>query len=383
MKFLEATAGADRFSLLATGFISFILIGATQAIYGPAFPAFQARFSLSPATVGLLVSFHFIGSFAAILASGVLISRFGYKSVLTTASFILCAATAALALSPSWMLALMFALCIGLGFGLFDAGMNMLFTRVFKPNSAPALNLLNAMFGLGAVLGPLLIALFLPNVLYPFLILAGLSLVVFGFCQTLPNVDSEPQVTRQVQIPWFRFLGFVAIYLLYVASEVGAASWEATHLGPYYGEQKAALFTSFYWAALTLGRFVASPISAILRPATLVLVSVGLAFVAALFAHDVRLAPYAYAAIGFAFAPIFPTGLAWLQQVFPQRVEQLIPLIMGAANLGAVVSSPAIGWIISRQSSDVVPTVIAVTASLLFTISLLMWLGTRSLVKKR
>ena len=51
------------------------------------------------------------------------------------------------------------------------------------------------------------------------------------------------------------------------------------------------------------------------------------------------LAPVAYAVVGLAFAPVFPTALAWLQEVFPQRAERVAPLVIAGANLGPVASA--------------------------------------------
>lgn len=43
------------------------------------------------------------------------------------------------------------------GLGLLSVGPNLVVARTFAPNAAPVLNLLAALFGSGAVLGPLLV----------------------------------------------------------------------------------------------------------------------------------------------------------------------------------------------------------------------------------
>ncbi len=362
--------------LIITGFMAFILIGAVQAMYGPAFSAFQSRFGISTATVGFIVSLHFIGSLISILSSGFFILRFGYRRVLTVAILLMLFGALGIAFSPSWFLTLISAFTIGVGFGFFDAGMNMLFGRSFEPNSAPALNLLNAMFGVGAVLGPLLIAIFLPNVANSFLVFAAAAALVFFLALGLPNPELTTTSNKSIKIPWASFTGFLLIFFFYVMAEVGAASWEATHLAPYYGEARGAFFTSLYWAALTVGRFVATPLSSFIKAKTLVLLSAAFALVGAILSHNIVLAPYAYMFIGFAFAPFFPTGLAWLQKTFPERIEQLTPLVMATANLGAVISSPAFGFIIARSSPSSIPTVMSAAAAILLIITFLLWLQT-------
>lgn len=368
--------------LLFAGFSSFILIGAVLAMYGPAFLSFQAKFGLSEAAVGLIVSLHFIGSLVTILASGFLVSKFGYRLTLNIGACLLGLGALGIALSPSWPLVLASALLIGVGFGVFDAGMNMLFGRSFEENSAPALNLLNAMFSIGAMIGPLIIALFLRfpslNVQWAFFSMAALALLTLILCLGLPNPQEASIDSKSVSIPWGKFTGFILIFFFYVMAEIGVASWEPSHLAPAYGEARGALFTSLYWGALAVGRFVATPISAFVKPSTLVLGSTILALIGACLTFFTGVAPFAYMLIGFAFAPIFPTGLAWLGRVFPARIEQLTPLVMAAANIGAIISSPAIGWAIGLSSSAIIPLVLSLAIGVLFLVTLGTWLKARA-----
>ena len=61
------------------------------------------------------------------------------------------------AISPQWPMALAASLITGFGSGGIDYGLNRLFATGFGRRSAAMLNLLNAHFGVGAVVGPALI----------------------------------------------------------------------------------------------------------------------------------------------------------------------------------------------------------------------------------
>ena len=270
-----------------------------------------------------------------------------------------------MALSPSWSLVLASALVVGFGFGIFDVGANLLFGRVFAPQSAPALNILNAMFGVGAVLGPTLVGAFGATALWPFLILAGTSLLVALLSTRLPSPTPYQGKAGGRRLALGAVSGFALLFFLYVTAEVGVASWEPTHLIPYVGEARAALFTSLFWGALALGRLLAVPISARVPPGRLVLASSILALIAILLAQIVPLAPYAYALVGLAFAPIFPTGLAWIQRVFPDRAELVIPIVIAAANLAPVPTARPIGMVVAGTSSEAIPIIMAVAILLL------------------
>ena len=85
----------------------------------------------------------------------------------------------------------------------------------------------------------------------------------------------------------------------------------------------------------------------------------------------------AYAVVGFAFAPIFPTSLAWLQEVFPRRSEQIVPIVFAGANLGPVLSAPAIGWAVAMTGSDRIPLILALLVSAVAIVVVLLWRATR------
>ena len=364
--------------MLATGFLAFVLIGVVQALYGPAFPVFQQRYRVGVSAVGMVVSFHFFGSMMTILASRVLLPRFGYRRVLTAAAVLLACGSLGVAVSPLWAGVLLASLLIGLGFGLFDVGMNLLFARSFGSSGAPALNLLNAMFGLGAVLGPVVVAA-MPSTFWPFAITALLALVVALLCARLEAPEPlKAPLSQGEGVSFAPALGFALLAFLYVASEVGVASWETSHLTPTFGEGRAAAFTSLYWAALTVGRLLVAPLSGRLAPGLLVFSASSLALLAALMTHGVAVAPYAYTLLGLAFAPIFPTALAWLQASFPERVERLAPWVMAAANFGAVLASPLIGAMVALSSGASIPTSISALILGMLVVTAALWRHTRS-----
>ena len=94
----------------------------------------------------------------------------------------------------------------------------------------------------------------------------------------------------------------------------------------------------------------------------------GLSLVALALAQSLALAPYAYALVGFALAPVFPTGLVWLKEVFPGRVELLTPVALAIASLAPVLTAPLIGMVVEARSSAAIPTVLMVLALLLLLI---------------
>ena len=68
-------------TLLAPGAVAFLMLGVLQAMYGAAFPLFQARYGVGPAAVGWVASAHFLGSATAPPLVGLLLSRVSLRAV--------------------------------------------------------------------------------------------------------------------------------------------------------------------------------------------------------------------------------------------------------------------------------------------------------------
>lgn len=364
--------------LLLAGCVNFVTIGISQSILGPSLEAIGGDFGIPATTVSLAISVLFLGAALAILASSWLVRRFGYRPVLVGALATIALGALLMTVAHNWPLALAAASLVGLGFGMQNVGSNLLIVRSFGVRSGPAVNLLSAMFGIGCILGPLLVGLLLPEWRLPFLIVAVAA--VAAIIPGLRVPEPAPETTRPSRLNpalIFSLLGFVSLFLLYVSAEVGAASWEATHLTPWYGAEQAAYLTSLFWAALTVGRFLAIPVSARLRPARLVLLSVLLSVPGAVMTLWPGLAPAGYIVMGLAFAPVFPTTLVWIQQVLPGRSETMIPITMAAANLGPVLTSPLIGLGVTRAGSDFVPVALLALVLLLLLVSAIQFVRTR------
>ena len=116
---------------------------------------------------------------------------------------------------------------------------------------------------------------------------------------------------------------FVTLYVLHVGVEAGVGGWEPTHLetvgyGAGVGRRRA---TSVYWLMMTVGRFLVAPLALRFSPQSIIAVSCAGMTACLLLAAIPGLAPYAYAGVGLFIAPIFPTGLTWLNRAAPGREE--------------------------------------------------------------
>lgn len=388
--------------------VGFVLIGALQALYGPAIPAFREAYDLSPSSAGLGLSAHFIGGVAGVLLFDRLYGRMGNRRILGTSYLLMALGAAGFALAPNWPAGLAAALLAGLGFGGIDYGLNQLFAVGFGHRSTAMLNILNAHFGIGAILGPALIAA-VGAEHYPalFLAFAAANLPLL-FC--LRGVrDQVPQPTTAATDASAAFdasdargatgtaatgtaaggsalgrsLGsvlavFVTLYVLHVGIEAGVGGWEPTHLETVgYGAGAAATATSVYWLMMTVGRFLVAPIALRHSAQTIITVSCAGMTVCLLLASVPSLAPYAYAGVGLFIAPIFPTGLPWLNAAAP-RARRAGALVIAASMIGGVAAGPALGKAIEWSGVRAVPLLLGAVAAVCLVATLWLIRATRS-----
>lgn len=395
--------------------VGFVLIGVLQALYGPAIPAFRDEFGLSPSAAGLGLSAHFIGGVVGVLLFDRLYGRLGNRRILGASYLLMALGAAGFALAPNWPVALAAALLAGLGFGGIDYGLNQLFAVGFGHRSTAMLNILNAHFGIGAILGPALIAA-VGAEHYPALFLAfaaanlPLLLCLRGVRDHAPRPATgasgtvgtsgaggvsgtggvsgamHPAGTSGAKAGGSvlgRSLGsvlavFVTLYVLHVGIEAGVGGWEPTHLETVgYGAGAAATATSVYWLMLTVGRFLVAPVALRHSPQTIITVSCAGMTVCLLLASVPWLAPYAYAGVGLFIAPIFPTGLPWLNAAAP-RARRAGALVIAASMIGGVVAGPALGKAIEWSGVRAVPLLLCAVSAVCLLATLWLIRATRS-----
>jgi MFS transporter, FHS family, glucose/mannose:H+ symporter len=381
-----------RRALMALGLAAFLHIGALQAGYGPSFAALQARHGVGLDEVGLSVGAHFFGGFVGVLASGVLLARFGYRPLLVTAALLMASGAAAIAFAPAWAVVLVGAVSIGLGYGLTAMLINFLLARAFAPRGAAAVNVINGAFGVGAVVGPALIGLAMANqVARAPDGIEGVTLLVFGVAALLaaalavgvmlvpwlPAVAPRGRRARKRPPPVAATSIFAALLFVYVASEVSTSSWAPTHVAAQFDPARGALAASVFWVGMTAGRFLAAAFANRLRPRDLVLGSAVAGLVGLLVAGLPGLALPGYVVAGLGLGPVFPTSVVWLQHRFGERAEQVGALVLAAGNLGPVAGAPAVGLLVAALGPSAIPVVLALVVALLLAIVAVAWWGER------
>ncbi|MBT2210103.1 sugar MFS transporter [Actinomadura sp. NEAU-AAG7] len=368
---MSAAASVPAGTGTATGFtraaavgmcVSFVAIGALQAMYGPAVPAIRDRFDISSGAVGLALSVHFVGALAGVLFTPRL-RQVGNRMFLVIALATMTAGCLGFAAAPVWPAALAAAFVAGVGFGWIDVGVNELFIEYYRSSGTGMLNLLHGNFGVGAVLAPLLVGA-LPGRFYmwAFVVCAVLSLAVLA---SVRGVHGTPPRGTREDVRWSavgRLTGlFMIFFVLHVGVESGVGGWETTHLESLdWGDRSAAMATSTFWLAMTGVRFAISPVARHFSAQRILLASLVVMVAGLLLAHWGPVAAAGYFVTGLGVGPLFPTGLVWLTEKLP-GIRGVTSYVIAVSMLGGVLPS-LVGGSAGRWGADVIPTALAVLA---------------------
>lgn len=341
----------------------YALMGLSVAIVGPSLPALRSHFHLSGMLASFLLSAFWVGTVAGVVVGGLSLSRFAPRQILTVAFALLAVGSLAVAYAPSAVLAGVALLVTGFGFGIVDVAVNLLVARSFGDRSAAMLTGLNGCYGIGAIVGPLLVGRTPTDARPPFLLFAiGAALLVPMTARlrsrALPLAPARPLDRRVLALLVVTSL----LLLCYVAVETGAAGWETTYLrgATTMSDEAAASATSLFWIGLTVGRFLAAPVAFRVPPR--VLAGVALIGAAASMALATwRSAPVvAFGLVGFFCAPVFPTMIAWMSRIVPSG--QGSTAVFATALLGAAIASPVLGAGFDHWGPHAIPITLAAFA---------------------
>src|SRR3977135_3463985 len=157
---MEPLPGTSVFSAttIVAACLSFLLIGALAAFYGPLIPLVEARYGIGPSAAAAMLSAHFVGALIGVLGAAQALRVLTNRAFLVLAMGTLAAGCLVFAAAPDFRMVLVGAGIVGLGFGMLDLGVNQLFAYAFGARAGTLLNVLNGVYGIGAVAGPLVIA---------------------------------------------------------------------------------------------------------------------------------------------------------------------------------------------------------------------------------
>ncbi len=245
----------------------------SATMIGPLMPELVRHYRITFGAGGLLVTFMSFGGIVAMLLGGALADR-GSKSRLIAGSFLGYGVVLLLA-GRGPRLPLLYALFFALGASTryMDMVANAFVADLHAERKERALSLLHAVFGVGALLGPLYARVLVDATAawtnaYTLLGAASLAVLALGF----PLLNGRvPQASRAGSGPATRLraLGSRDLWLLslilflYVVHQSGLTTWLPTYMEKEMGASQwlASLGPSLLWLGIVAGRFLTSALA--------------------------------------------------------------------------------------------------------------------------
>jgi fucose permease len=352
--------------LLAVACVAFFATGMAYSSIGPALPDLARKTGAGPLAVGGAVVAIQAGGLAGQIASAFLERLFGRRVALHVGMGLFLIATGSVAASSTLGALLAAAFAQGVGSGVFILLGNVIAAEA--STGAGPLNLVNAMFGLGAIVSPALIAASitvtgtgLPALwAVPAVVLAGFLLLTLWAGAPASSVRPARSASAQ---PGERFSSGIrspllwtlcALVVLYIGIESSLGGWLSTLLQRSAGMTAAmgALTTSWFWLVHTSSRFGAAWASrrvspqSMLRTAIWGCVAGSALLVACAVAASPLLGVVAAAVLGASVGPILPAALAIVRVAVPLDLSVSTAIVMGVGAFGGIASPWTLGALI-------------------------------------
>ena len=341
-----------------------LMVGIHGGWLGPLLPQISRTAHVPIESAGLIVSAASAGYFVSLLIAGEINQRLSAQKVLVGAMVLFTAGLAGLAVASGLAGLLCAGVLIGLACGGIDIGANALIVELNRERMASALNYLHVLFGIGALLGPLIVsAAFATQVSYWWIFVGGAiaSAMIAYRLSTAAAIEVQTEPTAGV--------GFVAmlsrpiiwatgaVLLLFEAAEIGIGTWLFLYLrtAGALSPMLASSGVSIYWLGLVCGRFSGGRIGHRLAIPLFTILSCALSALALIILilaprHGV-LAASAMFLIGFGFGPIFPNMIAAGAARFPSEVGRMTSIVVAGAALGGIAGPWIMGVAITTVSA--------------------------------
>ncbi|MCB5936531.1 MFS transporter [Caldibacillus thermoamylovorans] len=378
--------------LLIIIYLAFISLGLPDSLLGAAWPVMQSDFGAPIEAAGYLFMTIAGGTILSSLVSGKVLKRFGTGKVTFVSVLMTACALLGFYFAPSIIWLFLCAIPLGMGAGAVDSGLNDYVATHYK---AHHMSWLHCFWGVGATLGPVIMAQYISNQNWgkgylTISVLQFILVVILLFTLPLWNkvnshitINKEPEEPKGVsfkenveKVRPLQMNGVklaLASFFFYCAVEATVGLWGSSFLVNVKGvtAATAAEWVSFYYAGITIGRLMTGFVT--FKMSNQVLIRMGQ--IIALTGAILLILPLpsffsvaGFIVVGLGLAPIFPCMLHETPARFGKKHSQAIMgYQMAVAYTGSTFMPPLFGFIASHTTVALFPicTVIFVIAMVL------------------
>ncbi|WP_405113906.1 MFS transporter [Paenibacillus sp. FSL K6-1217] len=363
-------------------YLAFISLGLPDSMLGAAWPIIRLDFGAPVELAGLLSMIVVAGTIISSLASSVVLKRLGTGMVTFISVAVTALALLGFTYSSSVLWVALLALPLGLGAGSIDTGLNNYVATHYK---AHHMSWLHCFWGVGAMLGPILMSRYIANGESWRMGFFAVSMIQFALVVVLffslplwtrVNKSSRPQPEetpgkiepQTAVIPAeskvLRIKGVklaMLTFLFYCGVEATLGLWGSSYLVnvKQVSPATAAGWVSLYYGGITAGRLITGFITFRFSNRTLIRGGLAISLAGALLLALPLPAVFslvAFILIGLGSAPIFPCMLHETPARFgAEHSQKIMGYQMALAYTGGAFLPPLLGWAAARSTFMILP----------------------------
>jgi FHS family Na+ dependent glucose MFS transporter 1 len=355
----------DQAKLLRTACycLAFVSLGLVSSSLGPTLPGLAENTRSQFSEISYLFAVRSFGYLLGSFVGGRLYDRLAGHAVMGSALLLMVVTMTLAPLIPLLLLLALVLLILGIAEGQLDVGGNTLLVWLHRHKVGPFMNALHFAFGVGAFVGPIIIAQVLKQsggITWAYWTLALLVIpsALWMLSLASPPIQTIVEGGSTGRVNYLLILLIALFLFLYVGAEVGFGGWVFSYaiaLNLTDGAT-AAYLTSAFWGSLTLGRLLAIPIATKLRPRTILFGDLALCLlsIAVILIWPDSLAAVWIAAIGLGLglASVFPVTFS-----FAERRMPISGRVSSFFFIGASLGGMTIPWLIGQLFEPIGPAV--------------------------
>ena len=329
----------------------------------PAIPVFAKSFGVNNTAIGLIISAFAIARFSTGLIAGVLVERFGERTVFATGVFLVAISTLFAAVAQSYLQLLIFRTAGGLGSSMFSvAASSVIMRSVGDTQRGRAQSLYQSAFLMGGIAGPVIggilsiISLRAPFFVYSILLfISGMIALFFlrgiqiGGKVNLKVGDETTTVSIALALKPYRIaliLTFISSWIFYglrssILPIFVTEELDSTIAFVGYGIAISAIFQGVF--LLKAGRYSDSKGRKFVALIGSHVVLVGILMLT--FATNVWIYLAAMAVIGFGGAFLATVPASIVGDIIKGKGGKVIAILQMAGDAGMIVGPIVVGWL--------------------------------------
>ena len=313
----------ENVSLLARIYFIFFVFGMMSTVLGAILPSLGEEYGLSQTVRGSLLSAHQLGNLIAVFASGVLPYAIGRKLNTVLLGSFAAVGLVVITLTGNPLILLPAFLITGIGRGTMSTITNVVVGEN-AGNKAAGLNLLHAVFAIGAFLSPFMVILFMPIGwrTEPLVIMAVMIIALVLIATSKLSSHRSRKEKDGTGFPsTFTFWINTFIMFFYLCCEASMMGWLVTYFGSLgYSAAFSTAMQSLLWLGVMLFAFfflLISPVGTVLK----VIAVLG---------------------AGLSMSGIYPTTLSTMDRSYNSSTSAT-GICIGTASIGAIIMPIIIG----------------------------------------